>query len=62
MKNLIREEVSIINPRIIVACGTWYPLESYLPDYKGKIISMNHPAARKSSEAMLRNLKSQLDI
>ena len=60
VKTLIQREVAIINPKIIVTCGTWRPVASFLPDYKGKIICMNHPGARKSSKAMLEELKAQL--
>ena len=60
VKTLIQREVAIINPKIIVTCGTWRPVASFLPDYKGKIICMYHPGARKSSQAMLEELKAQL--
>ena len=60
VKTLIQKEVEIINPKIIVTCGTWYPVASFLPNYNGKIISMNHPAARKSSKVMLEELQKQI--
>lgn len=56
-KELLQKEVEIITPKVIVACGTWWPAASILPDYEGRIIDMNHPGARKSTEAMLRELK-----
>lgn len=60
VKTLIQKEVAIIKPKALVTCGTWRPVASFLPDYKGKIICMNHPGARKSSKAMLEELKAQL--
>lgn len=60
VKTLIRKEVAIINPSVIITCGTWQSVASFLPDYTGKIISMNHPGARKSSQKMLEELKNQL--
>lgn len=60
VKELIQKEVAIINPKIIVTCGTWRPVSSFLPDFKGQIICMNHPGARKSSRKMLQELQAQL--
>lgn len=60
VKRIIQEEVAIIKPKAIITCGTWHPVASYLPDYDGKIIRMNHPGARKTSRAMLQELKEQL--
>lgn len=57
---LIREEVAIIKPKIIVCCGTWRPVADILSNYEGHIFFMPHPAARKSTLAMLQDLKKQI--
>jgi len=57
---LIREEVAIIKPKIIVCCGTWRPVADILSDYDGHIFFMPHPGARKSTKDMLQDLKKQI--
>ncbi|MDO4267385.1 MAG: hypothetical protein Q4C73_02835 [Eubacteriales bacterium] len=59
-KELIRKEAAIMNPKIIVACGTWQEAASALSDYSGRLICMNHPGARKSPAVMIRELQAQL--
>ena len=61
VKSLIQKEVAIINPKIIVTCGTYRKVAGALPDYEGLIFCMNHPGARKSSKKMLEDLKVQID-
>ncbi len=58
--SLLKKEIDIINPQMIVCCGTCRPVVNLIPEYKGKLILMPHPAARKSKIAMLDDLKSQL--
>lgn len=60
-KALIQQELAILQPAIVVACGTGPWLASVLPDYRGKLLFMPHPAARKNSKVMLEQLKSQLE-
>ncbi len=60
-KQLIQEELSIIKPKIVVCCGTWRPLGPILSEYDGKIYVMPHPGARKSTRAMLEDLKTQME-
>lgn len=57
---LLREEIAIINPKIIVCCGTWRPVADVLSNYNGHIFFMPHPGARKSTIAMLQDLKEQI--
>ena len=58
---LLKKEVEIIQPKIIVACGTYGAIASCLADcYQGTILSMCHPAARKSSKDMLQALYSTI--
>lgn len=57
---LIREEVAIINPKIIVCCGTWRPVADILSSYDGHIFFMPHPGARKNTKDMLQDLKEQI--
>lgn len=59
-KKLIQKEVDILKPKTVVACGTWWPAASLLSDCNCRMIRMNHPGARKSSRAMLQELKAQL--
>ena len=59
-QKLIREEVAIINPKIIVCCGTWRPVADILSGYDGHIFFMPHPGARKSTKDMLQDLKEQI--
>lgn len=57
---VLREELEIIQPDIVLCCGTFHPFQYHAPDYKGTIFDMPHPAARKSSLEMLNNLKQQI--
>lgn len=60
VNRLIREEVAIIKPKIIVCCGTWRKVADVLSNYKGHIFIMPHPGARKNTMAMLQDLKEQM--
>lgn len=59
-KKMIQQEIRILRPKTIVACGTKWPVESLLSDGDCKLICMNHPGARKSSRVMLQELKAQI--
>ena len=59
-KELLQKEVEIIRPKLIVTCGTYHVARDILSDYPGKIISMCHPAARKSKKSMLQELQKQI--
>lgn len=59
---VLREEISIIEPNIILCCGTLRPFRFHIPEtvYNGIILYMPHPAARMSSLKMLEDLRSQI--
>lgn len=59
VQQMIRDEISIIKPKVIVCCGTWRPVAEIVSDFEGKIIFMPHPGARKSTKKMLQDLKEQ---
>ncbi len=59
-QQLIRDEIYIIKPEIIVCCGTWRPVAEILSDFDGRIFHMPHPGARKSTKAILQDLKEQI--
>lgn len=58
--SLLREELAILQPKIIVCCGTYYEFKHHIPDYKGILIDMPHPGARTSTLEMLEQLAAQL--
>lgn len=57
---VLRKEIEIINPKIIVCCGTGWVFDKHVSEFSGKIIYMPHPGARTSTEKMLMQLKEQL--
>ena len=62
--DVLREEIEIIKPKIIMCCGTWYVVNYHLNceelEKNGcKVLCMPHPAARKSSLKMLEDLRKQ---
>ncbi len=59
-KELIQKEVDILNPKIVVACGTGQQVTSLLSDHGCRVICMSHPAARKTQITMLQELRAQL--
>ena len=60
-KELLRKEIEIIDPKIIVCCGTTRPVCPLPGNFKGALYVMPHPAARKSKLQMLLELKQQID-
>lgn len=57
---VLRKELDIIHPNIVLCCGTYHPFQYHAPEFKGTIFHMPHPAARKSSLGMLNDLKLQI--
>lgn len=57
---ILREEIAILQPKIIVCCGTYREFIHHIPHYSGIVIDMPHPGARKNKLDMLRTLASQL--
>ncbi len=58
---ILKREIAIINPKVIVCCGTCRPVMQLIPEYKGKIILMPHSGARKKTIDMLLDLQKQLN-
>ena len=57
---LLRKELAIIQPKIIVCCGTYNEFVYHIPNFDGLVIRMPHPGARKSTKAMLEQLAAQI--
>ncbi|MBQ7874231.1 MAG: hypothetical protein IJ306_03595 [Oscillospiraceae bacterium] len=57
---VLKREIEIIKPKIIVCCGTGWVFDRNIKNYDGKVIYMPHPGARANTENMLMKLKKQL--
>ena len=57
---LLREELSIIQPEMIVCCGTYYEFAYHVKDFNGPVIAMPHSGARKNTITMLEQLRASL--
>ena len=57
---LLREELSIIQPKMIVCCGTYYEFAHHVRDFNGPVIAMPHSGARKNTITMLEQLRASL--
>ena len=57
---LLREELSIIQPKMIVCCGTYYEFAYHVKDFNGPVIAMPHSGARKNTITMLEHLRASL--
>lgn len=57
---LLREELSIIQPKMIVCCGTYYEFAYHVKDFNGPVIAMPHSGARKNTITMLEQLRASL--
>ena len=61
---VLKEEIAIIKPAIIVCCGIGAYFDKYIKNEVQKlgckIIYMPHPAARKNKTQMIDNVRSQL--
>ena len=57
---LLREELSIIQPKMIVCCGTYYEFAHHVRDFNGQVIAMPHSGARKNTVTMLEQLRASL--
>lgn len=60
---ILRQEISIIKPKLIICCGTYHPfcyhMNNEIESQKYKILCMPHPASPKKAK-ILKDLKSQL--
>lgn len=59
---LLREELSIIQPKMIVCCGTYYEFAYHVRDFNGPVIAMPHSGARKNTITMLEQLRASLYV
>lgn len=59
---LLKKEIEIINPKIILCCGTARYVLPLLKDFSGRVIIMPHSGARKNTIRMLESLKEELEI
>ena len=57
---ILKEELAIIKPKIIVCCGTYDEFIYHAPEYKSIAIKMPHPTARKSCIKMLSILSDHI--
>ena len=62
VKELLRKEIEIINPKIIVCCGTARPSFPLPKSFTGEVYVMAHPGARTGNLQMLLELKQQTPI
>lgn len=53
---ILRKELEIINPKVIVCCGTYNEVIHHAPDYQHIAIKMPHPGARMSAVKMLNKI------
>lgn len=58
--DILRRELEIINPSLVVCCGTYHLVVDMVPEYTGRMIVMPHPGARKGTFQMLSELHTQL--
>jgi len=58
--SVLREEIMILKPKLIICCGTESPVKKALSDDAGRLIGMPHPAARMGTVKMLARLQTAL--
>lgn len=56
---LLRAELDILQPKIVVCCGTSVVFHAHVKSFSGVVINMPHPAARIGAAQMLRKLAGQ---
>lgn len=59
---ILREEITILQPKYILCCGTYHEFIHHIPHYDGVVVDMPHPGARKSKLDMLKTLSMQLPL
>lgn len=57
---VLRQEIEIIKPKMVVCCGTERVFRHHVKNYSGKVIYMPHPGARLNTKDMLLELKKQI--
>lgn len=60
VREVLQKEIEIINPKVIVCCGTGWVFDRCIQNYSGKVIYMPHPGARLNTKEMLVRLKKQI--
>ena len=60
---VLSEEIKILEPHLIICCGTEYPVKEAISklDFHCPLIAMPHPADRTSKLYLIEKLKKQLD-
>ena len=58
---LLRAELDILQPKIVVCCGTSVVFHAHVKSFSGVVINMPHPAARIGAAQMLHKLAGQAD-
>lgn len=53
---ILREELKIIKPKVIVCCGTYNEVIHHARDYQHTAIKMPHPGARMNAMKMLKRI------
>lgn len=53
---ILRKELEIIKPKVIVCCGTYDEFAYHVPEYQHIAIKMPHPGARMSAIKMLKKI------
>ena len=53
---ILRKELEIIKPKVIVCCGTYDEFAYHAPEYQRIAIKMPHPGARTSAIKMLKQI------
>lgn len=57
---LLREEITLLQPKTIVCCGTSDIFRLHIPAFPGTVVHMPHPAARLRPAEMIHRMASQL--
>lgn len=60
VRELLKTEIEIVNPKIIVCCGTARSVFPLPDGFSGELYIMPHPGARKSKTDMLVDLNKQM--
>ena len=56
---ILRKEIEILQPKVIVCCGTYREFIHHVPCFEGIVVDMPHPGARKRKLDMLALLAQQ---
>ena len=60
-REVLRREIEILQPKVLLCGGTAEVVESLLPDnFSGQLLRMPHPGCRKSVKSLLQRLQTRL--